>query len=126
MSGLLADLVVVVHLAFVVFAVLGALLVWRRSWVAWLHLPALAWAAWVEITGGTCPLTPLENDLRRAAGGEGYGTSFVEHHLLPVLYPPGLTREHQWLLAAALLLVNGVLYGRVIARWRARSRAPDV
>ncbi len=113
----LADAVLVLHLLFVVFALLGGLLVlWRRAFL-WVHLPALAWAATVEATGWICPLTPLENRLRRMAGEAGYEGGFLEHYLLPLLYPEDLTRALQWQLLAVLLLVNLAVYAVV---WRAR------
>jgi hypothetical protein len=113
----LADLVLVLHLAFIVFAATGGLLWlrWRRA--PWLHLPAVAWGALVELSGGTCPLTPLENALRRAAGATAYPGDFVEHYLVPVVYPPTLSRGLQLGLAAALVLSNALVYGAV---WRAR------
>lgn len=114
----LADAVLVLHLAFVLFALLGGLLVLRWRWLAWLHLPALAWGLWIELSGGVCPLTPLENGLRQRGGEAGYGGGFIEHYLLPVLYPPGLTRETQWWLAAVLAAVNIAVYGRLL--WRRR------
>ena len=116
---LAADAVVVLHLAFVVFVVLGGLLVLRWPAVAWVHVPAALWGAWIEFAGWICPLTPLENRLREAAGQQGYAASFVEHYLLPVLYPASLTREVQWLLGGAVIAVNAVVYVLV---WR-RSRA---
>src|SRR5512135_1510455 len=91
----LADLVVTLHLAFVVFTALGGLLALRWRWIPWLHLPAAAWGGFVEATGRVCPLTPLENWLRGAAGGPVYAGDFVEHYLLPIVYPPRLTREIQ-------------------------------
>ena len=84
---LLADAVLLLHLAFVVFVVGGALLVWRQPSWTWLHLPALAWGAWVVVAGQICPLTPLENALRVAGGGAAYGDNFIEHYLLPIVYP---------------------------------------
>ena len=117
---LLADLVVVLHLAFILFALFGGLAAIRRPRVAWLHLPALAWAVTVEAAGWICPLTPLERHLRLAAGETAYAGGFVEHYLLPVLYPGSLTRNIQLLLALALLLFNAVVYG---AGWR-RQRRP--
>jgi hypothetical protein len=117
---LLADAVLLTHLAFVVFAVAGGLLALRWHWLAWLHLPTLAWAAWVEFSGWICPLTPLENMLRRAGGEAGYPGGFVDHYLLPVLYPAELTRELQWTLGAALLLFNAAVYLAVWWRWRRR------
>ena len=118
-SSLLADLLVVVHVGFVAFVVLGGLLVLRWPRIAWLHIPAAVWGAWIEVTGGICPLTPLENRLRVEAGEAGYQTSFVEHYLLPVLYPEGLTREVQWALAAVVIAVNGAIYTLV---WRQQRR----
>jgi len=99
-----------VHLGFVLFVVLGGLIVarWRR--VAWVHLPAAAWAAWVEFADWVCPLTPLENWLREQGGGTTYSSSFIEHYLLPILYPESLSRELQWVLGGAVLLINVVVY----------------
>ena len=119
--GLLADAVLVVHGLFVVWAVFGVVAVWRWPRLAVLHLPALAWAVWIEATGGVCPLTPLEVWLRRAAGQEGYTGGFIEHYLGGLIYPDGLTRSAQWLAAGALALVNGVVYALLITRV-ARSR----
>jgi hypothetical protein len=118
---LAADAVVLLHLAFVAFAVAGGLLVLRWRWVALLHLPALAWAAFVEFTGRICPLTPLENALRAGGGEAGYQGGFVEHYLLPMLYPAELTRELQFLLGGGLLVFNGLVYAAVL--WR-RLRRP--
>lgn len=116
---LLADLVLVAHLAFIAFAVLGALaaLLWR--WAPLVHLPAAIWGVVVELAGGTCPLTPLENSLRRAAGGSAYDNSFIEHYLTPVIYPSGLSSRGQALLGLALALINVMLYAWVIRRSRA-------
>ena len=119
----LAALVVVAHLAFVLWAVLGGLAVWRRPGLAWAHLPAVAWAIWIEASGGLCPLTPLENALRRRGGGAGYAGGFVEHYLLPALYPEGLTRGLQAALAAGVLLLNGAIYWRLLRRRRLGRRA---
>ena len=116
---LLADATVVLHLAFVAFVLGGGLLAARWPRAAWLHLPAAAWGAWVELTGSLCPLTPLENWLRRRAGGGAYASSFVEHYFLPVLYPASLSRELQWALGALVLLVNAAVYGWILLR-RAR------
>jgi hypothetical protein len=120
-SALLADLVVLLHLAFVGFVVVGGLLVWRRPALAWLHVPAVLWAAWVELSGELCPLTPLENALRAAAGEHGYRGGFVDHYLVPLLYPRGLTREAQTALGLGVLALNGLVYARLLAR-RARDR----
>lgn len=119
--ALLADLVVALHLAFVAFAIAGGLLVWRYPWIAWLHLPALLWAIGIEIYGGVCPLTPLENWLRVMAGEAGYVGGFVEHYLLPVLYPAGLTRDTQVILGFGLAGLNALIYFGLLRR-RARGR----
>ncbi len=105
-----ADLVVVLHFAFIVFVLLGGLLVLRWPRVAWLHLPAVAWGILIEWVGWICPLTPLENRLRRAAGEAGYGHGFVEQYLLPIIYPAGLTREVQFVLGAVVLALNLAIY----------------
>ena len=117
-AGPLAEVVLVVHLAFIVFALFGGLLtlVWRWSVLA--HLPALAWDAYIELSGGICPLTPLENSLRRAAGQQGYSASFIEHYLLPLVYPPGLTPGVQFALLGVLLVVNALCYAVVLVRRR--------
>ena len=108
---LLADLVLIVHLAFVVFALCGGLLVLRWRWIAWLHLPAAIWGAVVEFTGWICPLTPLENRLRAQAGQTGYDEDFVTYYLLPVLYPDHLTRDVQLILGTVVLAINLSVYG---------------
>ena len=119
---ILADGVVVLHLGFLLFVVLGGLMSLRWPRVAWLHLPAAAWGAYIEFSGAVCPLTPLENRLRRAGGEAGYAGGFIDQYLVPVLYPPGLTRSHQILLGAAVLVVNCVAYAAVLRR-RRRNRA---
>jgi hypothetical protein len=119
MASWLADAVLLLHLMFIVFAVAGGLLALRWHWMPWLHLPALAWGVTVEFTGWICPLTPLENALRRAGGAAGYTESFVEHYLLPLIYPAALTRELQLVLGGALLLINAVVYALV---WQRRRR----
>ena len=113
-----ADAVLVVHFAFIVFVVGGALLAFRISWMPWLHLPAAAWGAWIEIAGLICPLTTLENHFRIRAGLEGYQDSFVEHYLVPIIYPSGLTRSMQLVLASVVIITNVVLYGWLLHRRR--------
>lgn len=121
MNGILAGAVVALHLAFVLFVALGGLLVWRWRRLAWAHLPAVAWGVWIELSGGVCPLTPLENHLRSLGGEAAYGGDFVGHYLLPMLYPEGLSRGVQALLAAGVLALNVVVYGRLmLLRRRAR------
>lgn len=114
----LADAVVTVHVAFVLFAVCGGFMAWRWRRTIFLHLPALAWAAWVELSSQICPLTPLENHLRRLAGESGYDGGFIEHYVVPLLYPIGLTCHVQWVLAAVLVGLNAIAYGVLIARAR--------
>jgi len=121
LDRLAADTVVALHLAFVVFAALGGLLAWRRLAYAWVHLPALAWAGFVEFSGTICPLTPLENRLRVRAGEAGYPGSFVEHYLMPVLYPAGLTPDAQKWIGAALVALNVAIYAVALARARSRK-----
>lgn len=117
---LLADLLVVLHLLFILFVVFGGLLVLRWRWVAWLHLPCAAWGALVEFTGWICPLTPLENRLRLEAGQAGYSGGFIDHYVIPLVYPPGLTPAWQVALGVAVLVINGALYGLLIRRLRRR------
>ena len=115
-----ADLMLVLHFGFIAFVVVGAVAIMRWPKLAWLHVPAAAWGAWIEISGGICPLTTLENRFRLSAGGEGYATSFVEYYLLPVIYPGGLTRTVQLVLAAAVIIINVSLYTYVLRRARKR------
>ncbi len=117
---LLADAVVLLHLSFVAFVMLGGLLVLRRPRLAWLHLPAVAWGAWIEFSGALCPLTPLENHLRALGAQTGYGGGFVEHYLLAALYPEGLTQEAQWTLGILALAVNAGIYRHLWQRLRNR------
>lgn len=116
----LADAVVVLHLGFLLFVGLGGGVALRWPRVAWLHLPAVVWGAYIEFSGAVCPLTPLENRLRRAGGEAGYTGGFIDQYLVPVLYPPGLTRTHQIVLGVAVLVVNGVAYAAVLRRRRRR------
>jgi Protein of Unknown function (DUF2784) len=119
----LADLVVLTHLAFIVFAILGGLLVLRWRWMPWLHLPALGWAAAIEFVGGLCPLTPLENSLRRASGQAGYSEGFIEHYLMPLLYPTELDRELELILGCVLLGFNMAVY--LMVSWWLRRRETE-
>lgn len=121
MYRLLADAVVVLHGAFVIFVVLGGFVALRWRWVAWLHVPAAVWGALIEVGGWICPLTPLENWLRGRAGEAGYSGGFVEHYLLRALYPSGLTRTAQWILAGVVVAVNVAVYARVLRRRSGRS-----
>ena len=119
---LLADAVVLIHAAFVLFVLLGGLLVLRWPRLAWVHLPTVAWGAGIEFLGGICPLTPLENHWRRLAGEGGYPGGFVEHYVIALLYPAGLTRGVQLALGGLVLAVNVAVY---LAVWRRRKRRRD-
>lgn len=113
-----ADFVVALHFAFIVFAVAGGFLViWRKRW-ALLHVPAFSWAVLISFAGWVCPLTPLENWLRQRGGEAGYETSFIEHYLLPIIYPGELTRGIQIFLGLFVLILNVSIYSWVIFRRR--------
>ncbi len=114
----LADLVVVFHLGFVLFVVLGGLVVLRWPRLIWLHLPAASWGIWVEFSSTVCPLTPLENHFRRLGGEAGYSGGFIAHYILPVLYPAGLSPRVQVVLGVVLALVNVAAYAVL---WKRRS-----
>ena len=114
----LADAVVLLHLAFVAFVVLGGMLVLRWPRVAWLHLPAAAWGAFVELYLHYCPLTPLENRLREQGGLGAYDTGFIDHYIIPVIYPPGLTPGMQLFLGILLVVVYAAVYGYAWRRYR--------
>jgi len=113
---ILADAVLVMHLAFILFVVAGGLLVLRWRGVAWLHLPAVAWGALIEFMGWICPLTPLEVWARSQAGEAGYTGGFIEHYLLPVVYPAALTRDLQIALGCLVLVVNVFVYAWIVGR----------
>ena len=120
--NLLADAVVLLHLGFIVFVIAGGVLVWRWPRTAWLHLPAATWGALIEFRGWICPLTPLENQLRRLAGETGYGAGFIEHYIVPIVYPSGLTPRTQLFLGCAVLAANATVYGWLVTRWHRRHR----
>jgi Protein of Unknown function (DUF2784) len=127
----LADAVIVFHFAFVGFVLLGGLLALRWRRVMWAHLPCVAWGIWIELSHGLCPLTPLENDLRELAGRSTYEGGFVDHYIMPVLYPEGLTHQTQVAIACLIIAINGACYGVILWKWyRARRQqrlaAPSV
>jgi hypothetical protein len=113
-----ADLVLVTHFAFIILVVAGGLVVFRYAWFAWIHIPVASWGAFVELTGRICPLTTLENFLRFRAGQEGYANSFIEQYLLPVIYPYGLTRHVQFVLAGIVVVTNVIIYTMIVIRKR--------
>ena len=116
LQSVLADITLVVHLAFILFVVLGGLLVLRWSWLAFAHLPAVCWGAAIEFGNRVCPLTPMEQNLRLAAHEGGYAGGFIEHYLIPLIYPDELTRDVQLGLGLFVLLVNALIYGYWLIR----------
>lgn len=113
---IVAEFLVLLHLFFIIFVMLGGVLAFKWHWLALLHLPAAAWGAIVEYRGLICPLTPWENRLRELAGQEGYSEGFIEHYIMPIVYPAGLTREIQTTLGTIVVLVNVVVYGWLLYR----------
>jgi len=112
----LADLLVVLHLTFILFVLFGSLVVLIWEWLFWLHLPAIAWGITIEISGWICPLTPWEIHLRKMAGEQGYSGSFIMEYLIPIIYPSGLTREIQWVLGMIVVLTNLILYTFILKK----------
>lgn len=119
MYELLANIVLLLHLTFIVLVVFGIFLVlwWPR--LAWVHIPAVLWGAAITVTGKICPLTPLENRLRLRSGNDGYQGGFIDHYVMPIIYPPGLTREMQVAMGVVLLALNIAIYAWI---WRKRRR----
>jgi len=117
----LADLVLVLHFAFILFVVAGGLFALRWRTAPLVHLPAALWGVFIEVSGGVCPLTPLENSLRQAAGSSGYSGGFIEHYLLPVVYPEALSHPTQLVLACLIVLSNALVYLSVLRRRRTRN-----
>ncbi len=121
---LLATAVVLLHFSFVLFVVGGGLLLYKWPWLAWLHLPAVIWAALLEFNSWVCPLTPLEQQLRSAAGQAGYSGGFVDHYLLALLYPVGLDGNMQVILGSLVVVINVLVYG--VLGWHRKGRRPPV
>ena len=107
---LLANTVVLIHLGFIVFVVIGGFLAWRWRWIAWIHIPAALWGALIQFMGWMCPLTPLEVSLRRRAGEAGYERGFIEHYLIPVIYPEDWTVALRIVLGTCVVVVNAIAY----------------
>jgi hypothetical protein len=124
LQAFLADALLLLHGLFIVWVLLGGLAVLWRGALAWLHLPAVAWAVWVSWTGGVCPLTPLEQSLRRAAGQAGYQGGFIEHYLTAAIYPEGLTANLQIAFGALVLAINLVFYAIAANRLISRTKEP--
>lgn len=117
-----ADVLVVVHFLFILFVVAGGMLILYRPRMAFLHLPAVIWGAAVELCGWICPLTPLENYFRRIAGDAGYSGGFIEHYLIPLIYPENLTAEKQYVLGGLVIVVNLIFYFLLWRRKRVRRQ----
>lgn len=116
--SLLADAMLLLHLVFIVFVILGALLVFQRQWIAWIHLPMVLWASIVNLMHWYCPLTPLENYFRIAAGQAGYEGGFIAHYLLPIVYPQGMSYDFGVVVGVGVFIWNAVIYSLVIYRVR--------
>lgn len=117
-ARILADALVGLHFLFVAFVVAGGFLAWRWRRVAWIHIPVALWGALIEFAGWVCPLTPLENHLRHAAGDAGYAGGFIEHYVIPIVYPAGLTRGLQLGLGIAVVVINVIAYGGLVRKRR--------
>jgi hypothetical protein len=115
---ILTDFIVVTHLLFILFVIFGGFFVLYKRWVVWVHLPAVIWGICVELFGWICPLTPLENWLRSGGGQQGYEGGFIEHYLMPIIYPDHLTRNMQILFGLGVLMINAILYGIWLSRGR--------
>ena len=123
MYGILTGAVIVAHLLFIAFVAAGGLLVWRWPRLAWVHIPAVVWGVVVELTGRICPLTPLENYLRRLAGNSSYSGGFIEQYLIPVIYPANLTVSTQYFLGGLVIAVNLVIYIIIIRKKHDRRQS---
>jgi Protein of Unknown function (DUF2784) len=115
-ARILANLVLGVHFAFVVFSVLGGFLVLWRRWVAWFHVPSVLWSSFVNLFSYVCPLTPIENRFRRLAGQAGYEGGFVQHYVAPLVYPGGMPRRTELMAGYSVLIWNAVVYALVVLR----------
>lgn len=124
-ANVLADVLVILHLLFIIFVLFGALLVLKWVQIRWVHVPCLVWGVLVELTGWYCPLTPLENHFRELAGLEMYSGDFVMEYLMPVIYPPELTRTLQILFGLLVVLINSGVYGYLIFRRRIKNNTHD-
>ena len=117
----IADFIIVVHFAFIIFVVAGGFAVLRWGWVAFVHLPAAAWGVLIELLNWPCPLTAIETSFRQAAGRSGYSGGFIDHYLMPLIYPSGLTRSTQFVLAAMVLVANMFVYTLVVYNRKRKS-----
>lgn len=120
--GIMSNLITLFHFLFILFVVLGGIWVIRHPKIAFLHAPAAFWGAYIEYTGGICPLTPLENRFRRLSGAGTYEGDFIEHYLLPIIYPDHLTAELQFILGTVVAVINVTFYGFALRRWMKKYR----
>ncbi len=119
-----ADGIVVFHFIFILFVIMGGLLVLKWEKCIWIHLPAAFWGALIEFTGWICPLTPLENELRIKGGTLGYSGGFIEHYLLPVIYPEGLTHQIQIILGSSVVIFNLFVYWLAFKKYKRKKKRP--
>jgi hypothetical protein len=119
---ILADLVLLLHLLFIIFVVAGGLLTLHRGWWTLLHLPAMIWGVYIEFSGNICPLTPLENHFSQLAGKKGYSTDFIDHYLIPIIYPDALTREMQIFLGLLVIVINLAVYSFLLHQYLLRRQ----
>lgn len=112
-----ADFIVLFHFTFILFVIIGGFLVLKWRWIIWFHIPCVVWGVLIEFYGWICPLTPWENYLRISAGGSGYSGGFIEHYILPIIYPSVLTRELQVIFGIAVLIINLIVYWRVCVKY---------
>jgi hypothetical protein len=111
---ILADIVVLIHFAFIIFVILGGFLALRWRWLVWIHIPVVLWGVLIEFAGWICPLTPLENQFRMKSGASGYQSGFIEHYIIPIIYPTDLTRSLQIKLGILVILINASIYGFIL------------
>ncbi len=116
LSRIAAEVIVVLHLVFILFVIVGGLTLFKWPWMIWVHVPAAVWGGLVELVGAPCPLTPLENHLRQAGNADAYSGGFIDHYIMPIVYPPGLTRQTQVILGVLILVVNFAIYFKFLTR----------
>ena len=123
---LIADILVLFHLLFIIFVIFGGFLVLRWRNIFWLHIPCAIWGVLIEFAGWICPLTPMENHFRQLAGQAGYHGGFIDHYILPVIYPTALTREIQFILGIGVITINLIAYGFVVYHIIKKRHKPDI
>ena len=121
--SILSQLIVLLHFAFILFVIFGAFLVLRWHKIAWIHIPFALWGMGVEYFNIICPLTPWENHFRQLAGSTVYESGFIEHYIIPLMYPEVLSRNLQFILGSIVLIINGLIYGIVICRALKKQKA---